>query len=103
MFQQLQFYQIGIIEYQKVVLGAPVTRFLCLVKLASSKHGHSTWCNLGSVLYQLSFLLGCFFGRKSTGIFLFSFVFWFETRHNEVFNSFPKFFTFLQVSFLSKN
>ena len=30
MFQQLQFYQIGAMDYQEVVPGAPVTRFLNL-------------------------------------------------------------------------
>ena len=36
-------YQIGTPEYQEVVLRAPVSRFLCLVKLPLWKHGHSTF------------------------------------------------------------
>ena len=33
--------EIGTPEYQEVVLRAPVSRFLCLVKLPLWKHGHS--------------------------------------------------------------
>ena len=36
-------YQIGTLVYQEVVLKATVPRFLCLVKLPSSKPGHSLW------------------------------------------------------------
>ena len=36
-------YQIGTPEYQEVVLRAPVSRFLCLVKLPLLKHGHLTF------------------------------------------------------------
>ena len=34
-------YQICAPEYQEIVLRAPVSPFLCLIKLPLSKHGHS--------------------------------------------------------------
>ena len=36
-------YQIGTLQWQEVVLTAPVSLFLCLAKLPLSKHGHSTF------------------------------------------------------------
>ena len=41
--QTVTIYQIGTLQCQEVVLRAPVSLFLCLVKLPLSKHGNSTF------------------------------------------------------------
>ena len=61
MFQQLQFYQIGTMDYQEVVPGAPVTRFFKFIFVSffsvlffGMKRG-----TLKSLIVRPSFLLFC--------------------------------------------